>query len=281
MYKRIFATIWEGEIMKTGIVFEIKNGKATILKSGGEFITIPAKAHWKKGDIVRAESNRLNLKLVYSVAACFLLFISAATFAHSLYFNEIALISLDINPSIELGINVFDRVIFVSALNHDAVILINDSKIKNRKIDKAIEALHNNGLESYISDNSYIIFTIFSESSDKESYLLKELKDTTDTLLRSRHEATKVELYSVGKDLVEEAHENHVTAGKYMTLLQLKEVLPGMDINEYSHHSIGEIKAEINKHSLEHSIKHSVDHNASTQLNKPKDSEKNHHETEH
>lgn len=238
--------------MKTGVVLEISNGKATVMQNGGGFIAVPAEKHWQKGDVVTLKNRRVNLEPLYAVAACFLIVISLSVFGYNLYYDEVSLVSLDVNPSIELGLNSFDRVIGVKAFNEDGMQILNHVDIKNQSIDKAILLLLNGGLNGYITDNSYVTFTVSSTNSDMEAALLTLLQNTANSNILLHHQTAQLEYYAVDTAFVSDAHSHEVTAGKYLALLQLKEVQPDIVIEEYAHHSIGDIREQINNHNTEH-----------------------------
>ena len=62
------------------------------------------------------QTKAVNYKRVLSVAACLLLlFLGGRQF----YFIPTVKISIDINPSMELGVNSFDRIVSVEGYNDD------------------------------------------------------------------------------------------------------------------------------------------------------------------
>ncbi len=245
--------------IETAIIFEVSNGKAVVMKPNGQFVTVPADSKWQEGEVVLLKNQGLSRKHVLSIAACFLLFVSISVFGY-LYFDEISLISIDVNPSIELGLNRFDRVISISAMNDEGLQIIKKTSIINKTFNNAITTLLENGIDSFMSDNSYITFTVLSETKNNEAIILSTLQNTAKTYILSHHISARVELFAVDKSFVAEAHSHRVTAGKYSALLQLKQIQPQIDITEYLHHSITDIKNQINSHNQEHNNKHNEGH---------------------
>ena len=82
---------------------------------------------------VKAETHKYHLYAV--VCACFLFG------GYWLYFTPIAEISIDINPSIEMSINRFDRVISVSDFNQDGQELSSTLHIKYKNYMDAVKLI--------------------------------------------------------------------------------------------------------------------------------------------
>lgn len=247
--------------MQRGIVFEIENRKATVMKNNGDFIRVIAHSDWKKGDVVTIKAKTIMYKPLATIAACFMLFISVSAFGFGVYFDETTLISLDINPSIELSANRFDRVIAVRSLNAEGDTIIQQVNVKNKPLDKAVSALFDGGLGDFIPQNPLVTFTVFSSDEQSERLILNKLQNTADTYVSSHHADAQIELLSVDEALINEAHKHNVTAGKYTALRELQEVLPEMEIESYSHHSISYIKEQTKIHGAGHGAPNTQNHN--------------------
>ena len=62
---------------------------------------------------------RFPYKRILTTAVC-LMVLCFGWAGYNIYYTPITVISVDINPSVELGVNRFDRVISVSAFNSEA-----------------------------------------------------------------------------------------------------------------------------------------------------------------
>lgn len=60
---------------------------------------------------------------------------------HHLYYTPTTVLSIDINPSVEMDINRFDRVIALNGYNDDGVALAAELNVKNMNYDDAVDAL--------------------------------------------------------------------------------------------------------------------------------------------
>src|ERR1700674_395384 len=111
---------------KTGLVLKVEKNRATLLTNTGEFVKVVfSKDMPKVGEtysgVVRNERNYL--KYLTAAAALFIVFLSGGGAAYA-YYTPVATIQVSINPSIELKINRFDRIIQSSPINTDGVTLL-------------------------------------------------------------------------------------------------------------------------------------------------------------
>ena len=228
--------------MKTGIVLEIENNKAIVMQAGGSFVSVGAKAGWNRGDVVALPKSRVSVKSLYTVAACFVLALIFSISGFRLYFKEITLISLDINPSIEMGINRFDRVIRVSGYNEDGQVVINTVSLKHKSYKDAIGViLMSKSLAPYYTDDDvWIKIAVYSEVPEKNDIISASLINEVE-LHAARNLPLRVDCGIVSNELVKKAHEYNLTPGKYAEILELKELAPETDIEEYRDVSINKI----------------------------------------
>ena len=84
-----------------------------------------------------AKSKR---KLIPVAVAIVLLFASCV-FGYKIYSTPVTVLSVDINPSLELGINRFDKVVNVKGYNVDGSEFTSDLDIIHQDYKKAIEKL--------------------------------------------------------------------------------------------------------------------------------------------
>lgn len=256
--------------MKKGIVIEIKDNRATVMVSGGSFLSLPAEADWKKGDVVsvhaksskNSETAQNAMGMVKSktwralgaVAACLVVLIPLSIFGGTLYYTPEALVSLDVNPSIELSVNRFDRIIGVRAYNEEGETILQQSNLRNQKVQDAVRTLIAQELDPYLKTSPYLTFSVETEDQNYENQLMDTLRTAISTVsdLDPQLANLGVDYYAVDDSTVERAHSHHITAGKYVTLMQLQEYMPEMQIEQYSHCGIGEIKEQIHSCASAH-----------------------------
>lgn len=231
--------------MKTGIVMQIENGKAVVVRSDGAFLSLPAKPDWVKGAIVPIRRTQPH-RTLYSIAACIAVVVTLSGIGAQAYFTQTALVSVDVNPSIELGLNRFDRVISVSARNDGGAIVVENESLRNQLCDTAVaELLNGESMSSFLSDSARVVVTVFSVNGKKQQILLDEVQQAADRTLAAHHSGVNTEYHTVSEQEIESAHAHGVTAGKYLYLQQLVEVAPDLNIEEYTHDSIEQLQGQI------------------------------------
>ena len=185
----------------------------------------------------------------FAAAACFLLISGSSVFA---YYTPSSYVSLDVNPSIEFSVNVFDRVIKVTGVNDDGTEIINEINIdnlKNKNIADAVDLIVDEiSKEGYLDSNDAgIVIATSSEDTDKAEELAGELEDSATEACEETSGEVTVTAEAVGKSRVDEARELGVTPGKLNLVEKLKESSSepdSIDINEWLGKPVKEIMAQ-------------------------------------
>ncbi len=154
-----------------------------------------------------------------------------------LYYTPVAYISIDINPSIELEINTFDRIISVNAINDDAKQIISSVDIIHKDYIEALESLENSNDFNEYTDN-YTEITVVAGSESDSSAIISDISNCS-----FYHES--VESYSENEDLREEAELYDISFGKYRAYLELIAVHPEITVEDISYLSMNEIRSLI------------------------------------
>lgn len=232
--------------MKTGIVLQVRGPKTTVLLNGGEFIQVRTRKDWAEGMVVTIEDKKFSWNRYASLAAGILLFFCLGIGGGRIYYRESLFISMDINPSIEISVNRFDRIIRIQARNRDADKILSSVSVKNMKYADGISAiLECEEMQAYLTDNSDVTFAVQTGSFEKEKSTVQVLTDVSDTVILPDHHNADIEYLSVSREVVENAHAHGTTPGKYVYLQKLQESDPQTDIDTCKHHSISRLKEEI------------------------------------
>lgn len=122
--------------------------------------------------VVPAQSARRSTALrrtVMGLAACLVLVLGLSSFA---FFRPLSVIGIDVNPSIELTANYFDKVLSVKPLNEDAVKIIGAMDLKYVDLDIAVNALVGSmALHGYF-ESGQDVAVLVSVSGGSESHNL-------------------------------------------------------------------------------------------------------------
>lgn len=151
-------------------------------------------------------------------AVCAVAVLVAVFFGGYLYFNPVSYISLDINPSIELELNIFDIVVSATGYNDDGELLAGELKLENKKYTDAIEELlESSEISGLIASGEEPVFTVAAEDG-------AELADG----IRScgGFEESNATCESASYELREEARSAGLSMGKYREYLRIAQYDP-------------------------------------------------------
>lgn len=123
---------------------EIKNKYAHILTPDGEFVKVKIKGSVPSiGSTYSGQpSSKLPLSKYASIAACFILFFSFSGAAYA-YYTPVASLVLKSNPSIELKINRWNKIIKTLPLNDTGKNILNSVNIKNKSVNEGLNIILN------------------------------------------------------------------------------------------------------------------------------------------
>lgn len=150
-------------------------------------------------------------------ALCSFILIVLAAFGWSVYQTPVVAISIDINPSIELKVNCFDRVIGVEGFNEEGDLLAKKINLKNMSYERAVETLlGNEAIATYLSDERFVSITVACNNQDQSEAIRQKLqRNTADCQF-------EVFCMAGNSDDVEKAHEVGLSLGKYRAFEQLQ-----------------------------------------------------------
>jgi len=208
------------------VITEIRGKMAVLLFGDGRITRIKNKGYelGQEVDFIKTNSN-FKKTMTFAVAACFLLISGGSVFA---YYTPSSYVSLDVNPSIEFSVNIFDRVIKITGVNDDGTEIINEISIdnlKNKNIADAVNLIVDEiSKEGYLeSDDAGIVISTSSEDMDKADELAQKLEASATEACEENNAEVTVTAEAVGKKRVDEARELGVTPGKLNLVEKLKE----------------------------------------------------------
>lgn len=137
-----------------------------------------------------------------------------------MYFTPTARISVDINPSLELEVNRFDRVISVNALNDDGKELAGTLDLKYADYDDALRRIiENKSVEAMLSNDEIMTITVIETNSAQSERILSVMKNCAKSY-------GNVYCHSASSEDASEAKKLGISCGKYREYLELHELDP-------------------------------------------------------
>lgn len=165
------------------------------------------------------------------------LFLLVLTVGYSVYRKPVSYISMDVNPSIELNINCFGKVVSTEAYNDDGRATLKQVTLKNVSYMQAISRLlKDENFSKYLKEDSVLIFTVVSDQSEE---IIKKLN--------TGEWSQKYGALTYASDLscMHEAHQHEMSFGKYRTYLELLEYDDKVTIEDCHRMTMGELRDRI------------------------------------
>lgn len=134
--------------------------------------------------------------------------------------NPYSYVSIDINPSIILTTNRFDKVIEVKALNKDAKKLLKDINIKKLQVNEANNIIIEKAIElGYINkdtDENAILITVYCNNENKRNKMQKSINDNLNNYFNGKGIKSLIIDQVLTKEDIEVANEYGVSQGKIL-----------------------------------------------------------------
>jgi len=176
-----------------------------------------------------------------AVAAMVLL--AVGVFSYNLYFTAAAHISIDVNPSVELTLNRFDRVIGTYAFNEDGASILNEASLRGKAYDEAAELLLSTiEANGYIVEDSLISVTVQAASIEKEQTLCESLLQFISEKILPVQASAEIEVFPVTADVWSNAHGCHVSPARFLAIQELMEADDTAALEDYADTSIRQIR---------------------------------------
>ncbi len=208
------------------VVLELKGNKAAVLAPDGAVNFIKNK-NYSVGQLLDIDTAPAGCKII-DFAARHTRHIAAAAMAAIIAGSMITAntyaysrVTLDVNPSVEYTLNVFDRVIDMKAYNDDGAVIEEElgDQIHGKKFADALGVtLDQMENDNYIKGDTDAIVTVDS-TSGKKTALKEDASESVKTWNDKRKsegnkDKIELEVVEITPELEEKAEENHMTPGR-------------------------------------------------------------------
>lgn len=225
-----------------GTVIEIHGRKAYVLNNMCEYQEILLKESVRPGDEIIYSSHDVcrqprvpafkRLVLVAASFALFLLF-SFTAYQQITTRSVYAYLTLDINPSLEIGLNKYYKIVKAMGFNAEAKNLLKDNDILNLDLDSALsEIIEECAAQGYLQrnqSNTIAASLYFPDDIDKKD-LLSYIRNHLSNLLVSNNLNAEIFYLRVDKKTWDEALQKNVSPMKYILWEQCK--MNGLQITQ-------------------------------------------------
>ena len=206
----------------------------------------------RKGTVSSMKANHtIKKKWATLVAACLAVILLGGGGVLYQQANAAAsVVSLDVNPSIELRVSRSEKVLACAPLNEDAKAILADmgggADLKGAKLDVAVNAivgsLVRNGYLSSIS--SAIMISVEDKNTARAEKLQRELTDAVDGVLQTSDAKASVLTQTLTQDAAREqqARENSISTGKAALVNRILAINPALQFDALAKLSVEELK---------------------------------------
>ncbi|MEA4934876.1 MAG: hypothetical protein VB071_15035 [Lawsonibacter sp.] len=186
------------------------------------------------------------LAAVSAVAACLILTLCGNAYYHT----PVNYLCLDINPSVELGINAFGRVVSAQAYNEDGLQLLGDNNYSNLSVEDAVNTLVLDAAkQDFIVRDGSTVIAVTAESSKNKA--AAELQSSGESGVNSalRAGGFSAIVYSDYTDLQlrKQAQDLGLSPGKLRVIFILQTLDPSITIEDYKNAKMTDIITKVNE----------------------------------
>ena len=171
-----------------------------------------------------------------AVFACLLLALTGAG-GWLLYRTPVSFVSIDINPSFELALNRFGRVVGSTAYNDGGAEVLDGLSIRGLSCSDAIDVLAADPLfRSYVDSGARVVFTVVSDQEEA----LREAITGGEGFHACGGQYVQADAYCL-----EQAHANGISVGKYYVYEELSQYGSDVTLEDCHHMSIAQLQDEL------------------------------------
>lgn len=253
--------------MKRGIVMNVYEQYAVVMTADGAFLRAPVHGKPQIGEEIVFEEEyretaerRRTIKSVYrypgAAAIVLLLLLPMLLVMFRDAHPVVAYVSMDINPSIEIGVDSDNRVRELHALNKDGESIVKGLSYKGIAVEQVAASLLERAKESHyldVADKDIVITSMLVDGggdagNDYEAMLSVKIRETLIarlTELAAESITANITALSIPAELRDEAAANGVSSGKMVVYLMAKDEGYDIKLEELKQQSIDKATASI------------------------------------
>lgn len=168
-----------------------------------------------------------------------------------------SIVSIDVNPSIELSVDPQDTVVSCRALNEDAVNVLDGMDLNRMDLGTAtnliIEAMLQEGYLSADSPENTILISVANDDAEKVQRLQSKVTSSVDATLKQNHTKATILQQSdpVTDDVKSFAKDNNISVGKADFVKKIAEKDQNLNSSDLAAMSIKELASLVDIHQID------------------------------
>lgn len=156
------------------------------------------------------------------------------------------MVSLDVNPSIQLQVNSKERVLSADALNDDAQVILEGMDLKGTQLNVAVNAIVGSLLQHGYLDkiSSAILISVEDQDLQRASQLESSLTDTVNSALQNVSSGAAVLSQAIASDAELEslARSSNLSVGKAALIRDVQALNNSLSLDDLSALSVEELE---------------------------------------
>ena len=206
----------------------------------------------RKGTVIPMTTKKTaNRKWATLVAACLAVILLCGGGVFYQQAHAVAsVVSLDVNPSIELKVSRNEKVLVCTPLNEDAKAILadmsNGADLKGAKLDVAVNAIVGSLVRKGYLDSisSAIMISVEDKDTARAEKLQRELTSAVDGVLQTSEAKAAVLTQTLTQDAAREqqARENNISTGKAALVNRVLTINPSLKFDALAKLSVEELK---------------------------------------
>lgn len=192
------------------------------------------------------KGQNFHIKKWIPVVSCFA-FLIICLFGYIVIFNEeYQTVYIDVNPSVAIKLNRFERVCGVEYMNDDANEVLNGTDLRGRSASDALEvviSLYDSA--GYFDENAEIYISAVSYKNKNSDKLLEKLRNKAEKIKGNKNYS--VDTAVITKEEKKLSEEAKISPGKYSVIMQVIEKYPEYTVEDLKDMKMSELKKLLNK----------------------------------
>lgn len=179
-----------------------------------------------------------SLRAKIALAACAVLIALGIGGGAYVYQTPVAYVGIDINPSIELGVNYFDRVVSAEGDNADGQDILSEINVVGMTYEEALASLNDSLTnKGYLTADAAVAVTVMCDDDSRCS----NLEETSQRCFSSAGQGVHCSRATSAEH--HEAHESGLGMGKYLAWRSLVDAGVDISADDVAHMTMSELRA--------------------------------------
>jgi len=234
-----------------GLILKRENEDCLVLTSDGMFKRIRSTGKAQVGEEIFLPSGTSGFKRILLVAASMCVLAFCCLFYQTNIAQAVAFVSMDFNPSLEMGLNSFKKIVSVKAFDSDAEKMLKKVNIEGQPVDRAVKIILNQARTDGYLDSSpketILVAVSPAKGGAAQKVTAKEIAGLANQYLRQQGVKTTVITSAASSESHKEAGEKKISLGRYILLEAAKKEGKKISLQEIKEQKLADIEA---KHEL-------------------------------